>query len=96
MQKIYCVFLNSSKEFVKIVSSPTAKYGCVIKYVFVHIGTMMSKIFLQKDMAVLMTAHRTLDIGLGFHPIQSILESGIGMALLGIVTAAYHLRELGK
>ena len=63
MQKIYCVFLNSSKEFVKIVSSPTAKYGCVIKYVFVHIGTMMSKIFLQKDMAVLMTAHRTLDIG---------------------------------
>ena len=31
-----------------------------------------------------------------WHPIQSMLESGVGMALLGIVTAAYHLRELGK
>ena len=47
-------------------------------------------------MLVFMTAHRILDIGVGFHPIQSILESGGGMALLGIFTAAYHLRELGK
>ena len=36
------------------VSNATMKYGCVIKYVFVYIGTMMSCIYFQRVVAVLM------------------------------------------
>ena len=36
------------------VSNATMKYGCVIKYVFVYIGTMISCIYFQRVVAVLM------------------------------------------
>ena len=88
MQKIYCVFLNSSKEFVKIVSSPTAKYGCVIKYVFVHHHDELN-IFSERYGSI---ADSTQNIGNW----PGIPPNTIYMALLGIVKAAYHLRELGK
>ena len=40
--------------WIGIVSNATIKYGCVIKYVFVYIGTMMSCIYFQRVVAVLM------------------------------------------
>ncbi len=36
------------------MSYATVKYGCVIKYVFVYIGTMISCIYFQRVVAVLM------------------------------------------
>ena len=40
--------------WIGIVSNATIKYGCVIKYVFVYIGTMISCIYFQRVVAVLM------------------------------------------
>ena len=40
--------------WIGIVSNTTVNYGCVIKYTFFHIATMMSWIYFQKDAAVLM------------------------------------------
>ena len=40
--------------WIGIVSYATVKYGCVIKYVFVYIGTMISCIYFQRVVAVLM------------------------------------------
>ena len=38
--------------WIGIVSNATVNYGCVIKYVFLHIGTIMSCIYIFSESCV--------------------------------------------